>query len=103
MAAAVSVFSLGRPAMASLIPRLVPDDEITSASALQSVYSSLAAVGGPPGGGVLIATVGGATTYAIDLGMYAASLVALWLLPRMPPSELAEPGSLRSILARLPH
>jgi MFS family permease len=97
-AAAVSVYSLGRPAMSSLIPRLVPDAEIISASALQSVYSSLAAVGGPAVGGVLIATVGVAPTYGIDLATYAASLVALWLLPRMPPSELAERVGLRSIL-----
>ena len=48
---AVAIFSLGRPALSSLTPRLVPDDEIAAASALSSVYSSLAAVGGPAVGG----------------------------------------------------
>ena len=33
-ALAVAVFSLGRPAMSSLTPRLVPDDQIAAASAL---------------------------------------------------------------------
>ena len=39
---AVAVFSLGRPAMSSLAPRLVPDDEIAAAAALDGVYGSLA-------------------------------------------------------------
>ncbi len=35
--------------MSSLAPRLVPDEEIAAAGALDSVYSSLGAVGGPCG------------------------------------------------------
>ncbi len=45
----VAVFSLGRPAMSSPAPRLVPDDEIAAAGALDSVYNSLGAVAGPAG------------------------------------------------------
>ena len=60
---AVAIFSLGRPALSSLTPRLVPDDEIAAASALTSVYSSLAAVGGPAVGGILIAAAGVPWTY----------------------------------------
>ena len=45
-----------RPAGArSLAPRLVPDEEIAAATSLSSVYNSLAGVGGPAVGGVLIA------------------------------------------------
>jgi MFS family permease len=95
---AVAIFSLGRPAMSSLTPRLVPDDEIAAAAALSSVYSSLAAVGGPAVGGVLIAVAGVPWTYGIDLATYAASFVAIWLLPKMTPVEDAERPSLRSIL-----
>ena len=47
-----------RPAMSSLTPRLVPDDELAAAIALTSVYSSLAAVAGPAVGGVLISVAG---------------------------------------------
>ncbi len=98
-AAAVAVFSLGRPAMASLTPRLVPEDEIAAAVALQSVYWSLAAVAGPALGGILIAAVGVPTTFGIDLASYAASLVVLYLLPRIPPTgEAEERPSVRSIL-----
>jgi MFS family permease len=95
---AVSVFSLGRPALSSMTPRLVPDEEIAAANALTSVYDSLAAVGGPAVGGLLIAAAGVPWTYGIDLVTYAASFVVIWLLPKMPPIEDADRPSLRSIL-----
>jgi MFS family permease len=95
---AVAIFSLGRPALSSLTPRLVPDEEIAAATALSSVYNSLAAVGGPAVGGILIATAGVPWTYGIDLVTYSASFFVIWLLPRMPPVEDADRPSLRSIL-----
>ncbi len=97
-ALAVSVFSLGRPAMSSLAPRLVPDDEIAAAAALDGVYGSLGAVGGPALGGVLIAVAGVPVTFGIDVLTYAASLVALAALPKLPPLEDADRPSVRSIV-----
>jgi MFS family permease len=97
-AVAVAIFSLGRPAMSSLTPRLVPDGEIAAAAALTTVYSSLAAVGGPAIGGILIAVAGVPWTYGIDLVTYAASFVVVWLLPRMPPLGSVDRPSLSSIL-----
>jgi len=94
---AVAVFSLGRPAMSSLAPRLVPDEELEAAGALDGVYSSLAAVGGPAVGGILIAAAGVPWTFGIDLAMYVASLVAIWALPKLPPLGEVERPSLRSI------
>jgi MFS family permease len=96
-AIAVAIFSLGRPALSSLTPRLVPEEEYAAASALSSVYSSLAAVGGPAVGGVLIATAGVPWTFGIDLVTYAASFVVIWLLPRMPPVGDVDRPSLKSI------
>jgi len=95
---AVAIFSLGRPALSSMTPRLVPDDEIAAASALSSVYNSLAAVGGPAVGGVLIATAGVPWTYGIDLVTYVASFVVIWLLPKLPPIGEVDRPSLSSIL-----
>ena len=99
---AVAIFSLGRPAMSSLTPRLVPDDEIAAASALSSVYNSLAAVGGPAVGGLLIAAAGVPWTYGIDLVTYVASFVVIWLLPKLPPLGEVDRPSLSSILDGLP-
>jgi MFS family permease len=95
---AVAIFSLGRPALSSLTPRLVPDDQIAAASALSSVYNSLAAVGGPAVGGLLIATAGVPWTYAIDLVTYVASFVVIWLLPKLQPVGELDRPSLSSIL-----
>jgi len=95
---AVAVFSLGRPAMSSLTPRLVPEEEYAAASALSSVYGSLAAVGGPALGGVLIATAGVPWTFGIDLVTYAASFVVIWLLPKMAPVGEVDRPSVRSII-----
>jgi MFS family permease len=95
---AIAVFSLGRPAMSSLAPRLVPDEEVPAAIAIESVYESLSAVAGPAAGGLLIAAVGVPWTYGIDCGTYAASLIAIWALPKLPPLGEVERPSLRAIV-----
>src|SRR5262245_17008135 len=48
-----SSLSLARPANDALVPRLVGDDRIAAAAALQSVYSNFGAVAGPALGGIL--------------------------------------------------
>src|SRR5581483_11590128 len=92
---AVGVYSFGRPALASLAPRLVPDGEIAAATSLSSVYSSLAAAAGPALGGVLIAAAGVPWAFGIDVATYAASFVAVWSLP---PLEDVDRPSFRSIV-----
>ena len=96
-AVAVAVFSLGRPAMSSLAPRLVPDEEIAAAGALDGVYNSLGAVAGPAVGGVLISIAGVPWTYGIDAVTYAASLIAIRALPKLSPLGPVERPSLASI------
>ena len=59
---------------------------------------NLSRVAGPALAGLLIGTVGFAGAYAFDLATFGASLVAIWLLPRLPKIEDAESVSLRSIL-----
>jgi MFS family permease len=95
---AVAVFSLGRPAMSSLSPRLVPEEEIAAASSLFSLYNSLGAVGGPAVGGLIIAHAGVPWTYGIDTLTYLASLAAIRSLPRLPPLEEVERPSVDSIV-----
>ena len=95
---AIAVFSLGRPAMSSLAPRLVPDEEVPAAIAIESVYESLSAVAGPAVGGLLIAVVGVPWTYGIDCASYAASILAIRALPKLPPLVAVDRPSLRSIV-----
>jgi len=95
---AVAVYSFGRPALASLAPRLVPDEELAAANSLTSVYSSLSSVAGPALGGVIIATAGVPWTFGIDAATYAASLVVIGWLPKLPPLAEVDRPSFRSIV-----
>jgi MFS family permease len=97
-ALAVAVYSFGRPALASLAPRLVPDEELAAANSLSSVYSSLSSVAGPAVGGLIIATAGVPWTFGIDAATYAASLLVIWWLPKLPPLEEADRPSFRAIV-----
>ena len=94
----VAVFSLGAPSMRSLVPRLVPEEQIAAANALEGVYSNFGAVAGPALGGILVAAIGLPLTYLFDVGTFAASLWSVWRLPALPPAADADRASLRSIV-----
>ena len=86
-------YAIQRPAMDALVPRLVGEDQIAPAAAVQGIYGSFGHVGGPALGGILIASAGLTATYAVDVVTFAASLVAAMLLPKMPPlAAVARPG-----------
>jgi hypothetical protein len=76
----------------------VRDDQLLAAIAVEDVVFTLARVAGPVMAGVLIAVVGLAGAYAIDMATFAASLAAIWLLPPVPPAPDADRPSLQSIL-----
>ena len=89
--------ALGWPALRSLTPRLVPEDQLAAATLLNSAYNSLAAVGGPALGGILIASIGLTATYLVDVATFAASLAAIWLLPSIAPHATAQRASLKTM------
>jgi MFS family permease len=92
------VFGFGTPSMRSLLPRIVAEDQLVAANALESLYSNFAAVAGPAAGGLIIAGVGLTGTYLIDVASFGASLASIWLLPALPPAPDADRPSLRSIV-----
>jgi MFS family permease len=93
-----AAYGFQRPARNALTPRLVRDDQLLAAIAVEDVVFTLARVAGPVMAGVLIAVVGLAGAYAIDMATFAASLAAIWLLPPVPPAPDADRPSLQSIL-----
>jgi MFS family permease len=97
-ALSTAAYGFQRPARNALTPRLVGNEQLTAAIAVEDVVFTLARVGGPALGGLLVGVLGFAGAYAIDLATFAASLLAIWLLPPAPPSPDAEGASLRSIL-----
>jgi MFS family permease len=93
--------ALQRPSLDALVPRLVKPEQMPAAIALRSLSGTTGMIAGPALGGLLVATVGPAATYSVDLSTFAASLVALWLMRAAPPPPDADAPSLRSILEGL--
>jgi MFS family permease len=93
-----AAYGFQRPARNALTPRLVRDDQLLAAIAVEDVVFTLARVAGPVMAGFLIAVVGLSGAYAIDMVTFAASLGAIWLLPPVPPAHDADRPSLQSIL-----
>ena len=79
---AAGLASVDQPARASSIPRLVPAERLSSAIALNQLNYQMASIVGPAIGGILIATVGLAGAYAVDLASFIASFVALLAIRR---------------------
>jgi MFS family permease len=92
-----SFFCLGVGAMRSLTPHLVREQQIPAAQALVSIQHNFGAVAGPALAGLLIAAIGLPLTYLLDVVSFAASLVSLWALPRIPTSPDADRPGLRSV------
>src|SRR5215210_2680459 len=93
-----AAYGFQRPARNALTPRLVGLDQLTAAIAVEDVVFTLARVGGPALGGLLVGALGFAGAYGIDLSTFGASLLAIWLLPPAPAAPGADRASLRSIL-----
>jgi MFS family permease len=93
-----AAYGFQRPARNALTPRLVRDDQLLAAIAVEDVVFTLARVAGPVMAGVLISVIGLEGAYAIDMATFAASLGAIWLLPPVPPALDADRPSLKSIL-----
>ncbi|MFI2608845.1 MFS transporter [Kitasatospora sp. NPDC018619] len=87
-----------RPALDSLLPRLVPHQHLTAAFALKSLYHNAASVAGPALAGVVVAFAGVQTAYALDVLSFAVSLLLLVRIKAVPPATGAERPSLRAVL-----
>src|SRR6185437_2218524 len=72
---------------------LLPHPQLWVLYVLQALAMAIFSLGRPGLGGLLIAGAGVPWTYGIDLATYAASFVALWALPKLPPvTEVERPG-----------
>ena len=78
-------YAVNNPARAAAIPRLVGLELLPAANALQQVTWNLGFTLGPLVGGLLIAKVGLAAAYGVDLATFSAALYAVLRLPRIPP------------------
>jgi hypothetical protein len=89
----MALAALQRPAFEAAMPRLVPLEQITAASALLSGSQNISVLLGSSLGGVLAVSPGPWVVYALDAAGFAVSFVLLSKLPKLPPEPASESGS----------
>ncbi|HEX7546800.1 MAG TPA: MFS transporter [Gemmatimonadaceae bacterium] len=103
--------ALSMPSFSSIVPSIVPREQIGTGLALNSTQFSLSRILGPSLAGVLMSSVGVMACFVTSALSYVPFIgVAIWILPRWTPTPPAEqPGSERRMLAgvrditRVPH
>ncbi|MGW6742200.1 MFS transporter [Streptomyces sp. NPDC055025] len=88
---------LQRPALDSLMARIVPHDQLTAAAALNAVRWQVGSIAGPSLAGVVVAYAGHATAYGLTILTFAASVLLCTRLSAAPAAHDAEKPSLRGI------
>ncbi len=98
---AAGLGAIDQPARASAIPRLVPAARLPAAIAMNQLVFNGSAVIGPAVGGVVLATMGIAAAYLIDVVTFAAAIVALLMISPIAPAAGAIRPSLATIVEGL--
>ena len=89
--------SVQRPALDSLMPRIVAHEHLPAAASLNSLRWTVGGVAGPALAGVVVAYAGLGWAYAVDLVTFAVSMLFVVGLASSPASHEAAKPSLRSI------
>ncbi|MET9667249.1 MFS transporter [Streptomyces sp. NPDC006475] len=98
VAAGVSALAgLQRPALDSLMARIVPHDQLTAAAALNALRYQLGAIAGPALAGLVVAYASHATAYGVTVAGFAVSVVLCLRLAPAPAAHDAQKPSLRGI------
>jgi MFS family permease len=93
-----AVSGLQRPAIESLLPRLIEKHQLPAAASLAVIRGSVGMIAGPAVGGLLIASAGLTVTYLVDVASYAASLACLWMIRAVPPVDGADRPSVAAVI-----
>ncbi|RKT52346.1 MFS transporter [Saccharothrix australiensis] len=80
-------FAANSPARTASIARLVPEDQIPAAVALNSTVMMFGGVFGPMLAGALMPVVGLSTLYLVDAVALTLTIWAVWKLPPLPPLD----------------
>lgn len=72
--------AFGGPAMQSLLPQIVPREQLAQAIATNMMIMRVASIASPVMGGVLYAAGGGELTYAVCLGAFVVGALLLMLV-----------------------
>jgi MFS family permease len=103
--------ALSMPSFSSIVPSIVPREQIGTGLALNATQFSLSRILGPSLAGVLMSSVGVMACFVTSALSYVPFIgVAIWILPRWTPAPpAAQPAAERRMLAgvgeitRVPH
>ncbi|MDI3390071.1 MFS transporter [Streptomyces sp. B-S-A8] len=79
--------ALNSPARTSMIPRLLPPEQLPAANALGSITTTSGTMLGPMLGGLVVGVWGYQAAYLIDALTFSVALYAMWRLPSMRPER----------------
>ncbi|MFD8518954.1 MFS transporter [Streptomyces capillispiralis] len=96
-AGVAALAGLQRPAVDSLLARIVPHDQLAAAAALNALRWQAGAIGGPALAGLVVAYAGNGPAYATTVVCFAVSVLMCRRLSPVPPVEHAAKPSLRGI------
>lgn len=100
-AVAATIASATRQA---ITPRLLPKEQLPKAAALMGISMGFMVTVGPGVAGLLVAHVGYAWTYTVDMVLFFAGFFGLYTLPRIRPAGDTRPaGGFRSVADGLAH
>ncbi len=97
-AGVAALAGLQRPAMDSLLARIVPHDQLAAAAALNALRWQAGAIAGPALAGLVVAYAGNGPAYATTVVCFAVSVLMCRRLTPVPPHEKAARPSLRGIV-----
>ncbi|AGS69203.1 MFS transporter [Streptomyces collinus] len=92
-----ALVSVQRPALDSLLPRIVAHEHLPAAASLNSLRWTVGGVAGPAVAGVVVAYAGLGWAYAADLLTFALSLVFVVRIAPSPASHEAARPDLRAV------
>ncbi|MFE7134031.1 MFS transporter [Streptomyces sp. NPDC057638] len=97
-AGVAAMAGLQRPALDSLMARIVPHEQTTAAAALNNLRWQLGGIAGPAAAGIVVAYAGHAPAYAVTVAGFAVSVLLCLRLRPAPAAEGADKPSLRGIM-----
>lgn len=92
-----AVDGLQRPSADAILPRLVGHEDLPAASALMSLRWQFGVITGPSLAGILIATFGVASGYALDILTFFISLIFLAKVRSVIPTNISKKPTLSSL------
>ncbi|MGH7722901.1 MAG: MFS transporter [Candidatus Dormibacteria bacterium] len=97
VAAASAVAALDSPTRTAIVPNIVSPERLAGALSVNIAMFQTSLIAGPALGGLVIAHLGLAGAYLVDVASFLAALLAVWLLPAQPPRSAAREPMLAAL------